>query len=790
MNSNHRGKTWLDRLSWFLTRHRLAVFIVVVIFTGIFSLGTLRIRTEVIIGDLFPKDHAYLKIVSQFSEVFGSGGSGAVVAVKAKNGDIFTEKQLSKVKAITEEIELWDEVYRILTKSMASRSMKVIKTLGRGEIAVVPLMWPELPGTEEEMDMLKINIFSNPAYKGTLVSTDGKGALIMTEFKENISYERAFTLLRGIVEKYEDDDTSIHIVGFPMLMGWIYSLKSQMQMVFVISIGLIFVILYVIFRNFVGMVAPLVVGLISTGVGLGFVGWTGINFSPLLFVLAFLVGARNVSHSVQITHRYLEEFRIGSRDKDKACYETMRSMIIPNVAGVVTDAAGFLVLFLAKIVLMQQIAVIMSFWMMSIAFSAILTPIICTYIPFKGNLEEFSDAGEKSWLNLGSASMTRFCIGSGKYLMGAVIIGVVIFCGWEMTKLKIGDPTPGSPLLWEDHRYNEDTSIINKHFNASSENLVLYYEGDPESVYDPIVLTTFEAFDRHMKEKLPEIYRSSDSLKTMTKMINLTFHDGDEAWHQLPTDRPLLSSVIGYVKMNMDISSFARYMDLTLERAQSTLFFTDHTSDNLLKIRDEAYSFFNDHSMETEKGRFKLAGGQIGMQIAVNEEMKSSHMKIDAMVLATIFIMCMICFRSIVAGLMLTIPLIIANMMAFAYMSMNGIGLSINTLPVAAVGAGVGVDFAIYMYSRCVEEYTEERGYVNTIIKAVITSGQAVIFTGLTMVLSMIPWYFLSELKFQAQMGFFLSMLLTTNVVLALTLHPLMIYVFKPKFIRKGRTLH
>ena len=773
-----------------MTRHRLAAFIVVVIFTGIFSLGALRLRTEVIIGDLFPKDHAYLKIVSQFSEVFGSGGSGAVVAVKARNGDIFTEKQLSKVKAITEEIELWDEVYRILTKSMASRSMKVIKTLGRGEIAVVPLMWPEIPGTEEEMDMLKINIFSNPAYNGTLVSTEGKGALIMTEFKENISYERAFTLLRGIVEKYEDDDTSIHIVGFPMLMGWIYSLKSQMQMVFIISIGLIFVILYVIFRNFVGMVAPLVVGLISTGVGLGFVGWTGINFSPLLFVLAFLVGARNVSHSVQITHRYLEEFRIGSRDKDKACYETMRSMIIPNVAGVVTDAAGFLVLFLAKIVLMQQIAVIMSFWMMSIAFSAILTPIICTYIPFKGNLEEFSDAGEKSWLNLGSASMTRFCIGSGKYVMGAVIIGVVIFCGWEMNKLKIGDPTPGSPLLWEDHRYNEDTSIINKHFNASSENLVLYYEGDPESVYDPIVLTTFEAFDRHMKEKLPEIYRSSDSLKTMTKMINLTFHDGDEAWHQLPTDRPLLSSVIGYVKMNMDISSFARYMDLTLERAQSTLFFTDHTSNNLLKIRDEAYSFFNDHSMETEKGRFKLAGGQIGMQIAVNEEMKSSHMKIDAMVLATIFIMCMICFRSIVAGLMLTIPLIIANMMAFAYMSINNIGLSINTLPVAAVGAGVGVDFAIYMYSRCVEEYTEERGYVNTIIKAVITSGQAVIFTGLTMVLSIIPWYFLSELKFQAQMGFFLSMLLTTNVVLALTLHPLMIYVFKPKFIRKGKTLH
>lgn len=790
MYSTRKDLTRIDRLSEFMTRHRIAVFVLIVLITVAFSCGAVKIKTEVVIKDLFPYDHPYLKIIDQFAGVFGSGGSGAVLAVKSRQGDIFNLQTLGKVQKITEEIELWDEVYRILTKSMASRSIKVVKTLGRGEISIVPLMWPELPKTPEEMERLKVDIFSNPAYDGTLVSNDGSAALIMTEFKENISYEQAFVLLQGLVERYSDDETSVHIIGFPMLMGWIYSLKSQMQFVFVVSIVLIIIILFTIFRNFVGMIAPLAVGLISTGMGLGFIGFIGINFSPLLYVLAFLVGARKISHAVQITHRYIEALHDNGNDKAKACYETMRTMIMPNVAGVTTDAAGFLVLLLAKIVLMQQIAVIMSFWMMSIAFSAVLTPIICTFIPFKANKNSTGKNSVTAGLNRVSLAVVRFCIGRGRYALMGCVICAVIFCGWHVIKIKIGDPTPGSPLLWPDHRYNQDQEVINQTFDASSENLVLYFEGDKLSVYDPAVLNTFAAFSDHMKASLPDVFKSSDSIITMVKMMNITYHDGDEVWYQLPQERALLGSVVDQVRMNMDISSFGRYMDLTLERAQLTLYFADHTSNNLLRIRNAAYEFFKHNPIRTEHGEFKLAGGQVGMQIAVNEEMKNSHMKIDAMVLLTIFLMCTLCFRSWIAGLMLTVPLVLANMIAFAYMAINDIGLSINTLPVAAVGVGVGVDFAIYLYSRCREEYNDQHGYEKMVLKAIQTSGQAVIYTGLTLILAIIPWYFLSEMKFQAQMGFFLSMLLLANVVLALTLHPLLICIFKPRFLRAEKAVH
>jgi predicted RND superfamily exporter protein len=563
-----------------------------------------------------------------------------------------------------------------------------------------------------------------------------------------------------------------------------------MRVVFGVTVGLMILILFLIFRNLTGMIAPIGVGLISTFIGLGFVGFTGINFSPLLYVLAFLVGARKISHSVQITHRYFEELHAHGNDRKQACFETMRTMIMPNVAGVVTDAAGFLVLLLAKIVLMQHIAILMSFWMLSIAFSAILTPIICSFIPLGAASKAWSEnSAEPGVWDRVNMTLARFSIGHGRYALIVGIICLLAFCGWQTTKLNIGDATPGSPILWPNHPYNLDQALISRTFRQSSDNFVLYYEGEPESAKYPEVLVTFQKFDNYMAEALPDIYKSSSSAIDAIKGLNLMYHEGDLLWYQFPRKEEMLLH-LAYLFEVGNMATAKRFMDIPepAGRAQITLFFADHTSDNMLRIKKAAYDFFKDHPMETQHGKYLLAGGRVGLEIALNEEMTRSHLLIDGMVLVTIFIVCALCFRSSLAAAMLTVPLIIANMGAFAYMCLMNIGLSVNTLPVAAVGVGVGVDFAIYLYSRCREEFPKYNDWTQTIMVSVTTCGKAIVYTGLTLVLAILPWYFLCEMKFQAQMGLFLSMLLLINVVLALTLHPLLIFMIKPNFLKKGVT--
>lgn len=786
MQNNIKSQRF-DRFCSFLTHKRLGVLIAILVLTGVFLYGAFRIHSEVMLFEMIPYDHPYLKLHARFSQIFGGGGQGVVIALKSKKGDIFNEAFLTKLQKMTNEVVMWDEVYRVLTTSIASRSVKVVRPLKKGEISVVPLMWPDVPKNQEEMELLKKNILSNPAYNGSLISNDTTAALLLTEFRDNVSYQHAFDLLQKIRKEYSNGDTTVHIIGFPVLMGWIYSLKHQMYFVFAISIVFMILVLYLIFRSFVGMIVPIVNALILTLIGLGFIGFTGINFSPLLYVLAFLVGARIVSNSVQITYRYFEELHASGNDRLRASYETMRAMFLPNFAAVATDAAGFLVLLLAKIVLMQNLAIIMSFWMLSIVLTGFIVPVVCTLIPLRVASERYAkDRCQADGMAQTIMKATQFSIGSGKYVVGGMVIVLLLFFGWEMNKLKIGDPTQGSPLLWPNHVYNQDQELINKLFNASSENLQLFYEGEKGSVYNPVVLTTFEAFSRHMKDTLPDIYKSSVSLIDMIEMINVTLHDGDKLWYQLPRNTTLLTGFLGYVRDGMDRGTLGRFIDGGLERSQITLFFSDHTSDNLLRIREAAYGFFKNRPLKIEKGEFMLAGGRIGMEIALNEEMKRSHAIIDSMVLIAIFLLCTLSFMSITAGLMVTLPLILANSMAGAYMALANIGVSINTLPIAAIGVGVGVDFAIYLYSRCIEEFPLQGGnWSNTIMQAVCTTGKAVLYTGLTIILPIITWYFFSDMKFQAQVGFFLAMIMGTNVILALTLHPLLISIIKPKFISR-----
>jgi len=159
---------------------------------------------------------------------------------------------------------------------------------------------------------------------------------------------------------------------------------------------------------------------------------------------------------------------------------------------------GFLVIAVAKIVLMLQIAIMMSFWMITIMLSGMMVPIICSFLPMRQNDHTVENsAGGLARLN---KAMASFSMGQGRSLIWAVVAVILVGGGWQTTRLKVGDPTPGSPILWPDHTYNQDQAMINELFNASSETFVLYYDGEEGSVYDPVVLDTFERFDRHAEK--------------------------------------------------------------------------------------------------------------------------------------------------------------------------------------------------------------------------------------------------------------------------------------------------
>jgi len=778
----------LDVQSWAkgIVRHRLMVlFLIGVVFTAVFFYGITKISVNVILEDMFPFDHPFVKLHKEFGSQFG-GASTVLIELKVKDGDIFNTPTLLKVKRISDVITFHDDAYMLLTASISERKMKYMRGYSGGNVDMDGLMWPKIPKTQKELDFMKENIFTNPLYNGVLVSRDGKATLIISEFKENIDYSKLFQFFMGLKKKYEDKNTTLHIIGRPVLLGWIYSYWPQMMKIFAVSIAIMVLLMWGIFRNWQGTLVPLVVGSITTIWGLGFTGYMGINLSPLLFVLPFLVGARAHSHTVQITHRYFEEYhRSGS--KELAAIETIRTMFLPNISAILAEVMGFSVIYLAKIVLMQQIAVIMTFWMFSILPAAgILAPIICYYLPPPKTADTELRTSINSRFNLALSNFS-----TGQVTRYVVIVGFILLTGlfsFEAARLKVGDLHPGSPILKPHSVYNQDYAEINKTFDkAGADNYLVFFRGNQEiASKDPQVLKTFEAMDRFMASRLADIYGGCASLAPIVRRVNKEFHDGNPLWDFIPG--PDLCNTMLFLFQSKSVpGDMDRYADPRFYNSNILMFFKNHTADTIDRISKNVNEFFTIYPKQIDKGEFLLAGGVIGMETAVNEELGVSHARIDSTILIAIFLSCCITYRSFLAGFLLIIPLIISNIVSFGFMSFSKIGLTINTLPISAIGVGVGVDFGIYLYSRYKEEYDRTKDWAATLAVVSQTTGLGVLFSALTMCLPLLSWYFLSGLRFQAQMGFLLALLLSVNMFAAITLHPALVYILKPKFITNAK---
>jgi len=874
-------------------RLRVLILIICGLLTLVFAFGLTRLQVRVQLDEMVPPLHPFIKLNQKFLKVFG-GSNTVAIEVRAREGDIFNKEILGKVKRITDEIQYHPYVRRALVASISKRKMKAVRGYSGGEIDVSALMYPDLPKNRKEMKVLKENIFTNEFYRGILVSNDKTAVLIFADLEEyGVDYGKFFKFINEkIVDKEEDDKATIHVAGFPILMGWIHHFLPAMNTIFVLTIIAVFLMLVLIFRHIMGVAIPLIVGFASTIWGLGFIGMFGISLDPLMLVLPFLVGARALSHSVQTTRRYLEEYT-KSGDDYKAAHATINALFLASLSAIVTDAAGFLVLVLARILVIQKLALLCTFWVISIfILVAVVGPVLALYLPNPSKVHlGGSRTIEKFMKGLGNWQLKKS--GAWTVIISFIVIGIVGF--FYASRITVGDIHQGSSILWEDSRYNLDVAEINRRFDdAGVDTMNVVMEGVPNCTEMPEVLYKMEAFTDMIKETIPEV-GGTQCLVNIVKKLNMEFHEGDPKWYTIPESILAVGSYILMYRSMGDPGDFDVWTDPKFEKGSIRVYFKDHRADTITRAIDASKNFLDTYPELLQKDKFfeiydslkrvypefkldeqgfiskvtqnavefrprrflallaskpeiikspkfikgfpglfskeklvdqypdiqkmtmkefvdknegafpkmelldksefmsaerfgivdfKLAGGVIGVLAAINEEIEWSQTGTLLMIFLIVFAFCSIVFRSVVAGTILAIPLVVANLATFIYMVKNDIGLDINTLPVFAVGIGIGVDYGIYVLSRFQEEYARFGSIDEAIIKGLTTSGLGVVFTALTLTVPVLLWYFISDLKFQAQMGILLAFLLVFNMLGALFFLPSACALIKPKFIR------
>ena len=775
------------------------IIAVTVIITAVFAYGFSILKFKVALEDMLPPANPFVKLNADFGHRFGGLTLFAIQVSAEDEQGIFTPERLKKLVEITDDVYFLDTVRRDLVWSITMNKAKEIKGL-TGNIFINALMWPHPPDTHQGCMELKQKLLSSPLFAGRLVSNDGKHVLITGNTKEGVHEKEFFEALHAIKMKYNGQDgLTIKMVGRPVLMGWIYHFMPDMIIILAASLVVIFGVLSISFRTLQGLFVPFLAGILSTIWALGFMGLVGMNLNPLMIVLPFAVGIRAVSHTVQITSRFIEEYARHD-DKDVAAQITAGSMFIPNISAIASDAAGFMFLVVVKITVVQQIAVAITFWLFAIFFtSAILTPVVCMFLPKPS--EKKTAAIKKSWGHVADGksgdmmdkiifAFTRFFMGMGRPIAIAVMAAVIIFGGYLMKDLKSGDLSPGSPILFPDSDYNIASAEINKNFDkAGTDVLQIYFDGNGknETAFAPPVLQTQERLHKLFQKKFPDTYSGWDSVVPIVKKMNIEMHEGDVKWDFVPDDPQLLGTVLSIYLAKLLPTDFNKYVDAeTHSIGNVNYYFKNHMPDTINDAMTVTEEFFEELDLDISPyGEFKIAGGEIGVGHAINNEIHSVHYMIIFGVLILIFIICTFSFKSFTAGALLIIPLVASNMIAFSYMVIKGIGVTTNTLPVICVGLGIGVDFGIYLYTRFQEEYKNSNDYETAILTGCATAGKGVVHTALTMVVPLYLWYFISSIRFQGEMGLFLAIILTVNLMAVMFFHPAIVSKIKPKFITR-----
>ena len=767
----------MKRLALIIVKKRAAILSLIVAATLGFAYLCIKIEMYTAFADLLPTEHPYIRVHNRFWKTFG-GANVVLLSVEVSDGDIFNVTVLEKIKKLTEMIERTPGANNYQIFSIARQKVKDVRATAWG-IEVQPVMWPSVPHSQREIERLRNIVYANPTIVGRLVSEDGKAALITAAFhEERLDYAGLFRRVQQAIKEVEDSKTRVFAAGEPILYGWIYHHLRSIALIIALTCLSILVILILYYRNLNGVMIPMLSAVITFIWGTGFTALMGYNFEPLVLVVPFLIAARTISHSIQFRERFFEELeRYG--DKETAAVESAAGLMMPGSVSIITDAIGLTVLLVAPMPILTKLAIAGSFWVLTnLVTGVILDPILCCYFPTP---RQVSKGGEGHWLEAPLRGVGRFCVDPAGRLV--VIAGFAVVIVWSLywyQFLTVGDSRAGSPLLWPDSDYNQSVRHINGKFQGT-DHLYVIVEGQAESAMKaPKVLEKIESFQHYMLRS-PHV-GSSDSLVDLTRQISTVLHYNDPRWGLLPRSSDEVGGILMVAEHGSEPGDFDRWVNYNFQHGRVTFFLYDHKGDTLREVIDRASEFIKNNPLEGAK--FELASGYAGVLAAANEVIARSDKITLGLMLFAQLVFCALGFRSLTAGLLFVGVVLMSNTFGMALMSYWNVGLNVNTLPVISLGIGFGEDYGIYIVSRAIEEYQrEDRKDLNrALIDGVATAGKAVLYTAFLISTSIAFWSF-SPLRFQAEMGTQLLIILTMNMLGGLLLLPALIALLKPKFV-------
>jgi hypothetical protein len=709
-----------------------------------------------------PHAHPYMSTFLQYREAFG-GADRLLIAVRARDGDIFTPYFFDTLKQVTDAVFFLPGIDQSSVRSLFTPNVRFVEIV-EGGFAGGNVIPAEFQPTDADLERVRENILK-AGLVGDLVANDFSAALIRTELLEDdpratgrLDYlEVAGRLEQSIRTAFADDEIDIHILGFAKAMGDIADGATGVIAFF----GATFLITAILAYAFLGSIALTVLILVCPIVAivwtLGLLPSVGLGLDPMSILLPFLIFAIGVSHGIQMIAAYDAEVALGA-DGPAAARLALHKLLLPGGTALLSDMLGFLTIALIEVRILQELAIAAAIGVMGVILTnLLLLPMLLSLL---GRGERFAvpSVARVHWLHRLLAGTTRPRGAAITLLSGLLLLA------WGLGQcqgLRIGDLTPGIAELRPESRYNRDSAYIASHFATGVDVLQVMAETVPNGCVDHDVMAEIDRFQWHMAN-VPGV-RSTLSLPQLAKTIHAGWNEGSLKWRVLPRNESSLAQAIAPIETSSGL------LNADCSVMPVLIFTQDHQADTIDRVvaAAERYAATN----RSERLTFRLASGNLAVIAATNVVVEAAQIPILLYVYAAIIGLCLLTFRSVRAVLCIVLPLGLVSVLVYALMATLGIGLRLSTLPVAALAVGIGVDYGIYIYARLERFLDQGLELAQAYRETLRVTGKAVLLTGLTLSLGVGSWAF-SALQFQADMGILLAFAFLANMLGALLLLP------------------
>ena len=800
---------------------KITLLLTVLITIFFFSrLSDLKMETN--IESMLPKKmDAYIN-KNKLEEIFGVKDMIVIGIVNEGPDGIFNLKSLSLVKEITDRLKLMEGINSRTKDDLVSLST-LDNILGTEEGMDVSPFMEEFLQTVEEVQKLKESIYDNDMFVGSIVSKDGTATIILAEAEDGTPLGELYFKVKEAIDeilKARKTNDKVYIAGRPVIEG-VFGLymPQDMQSMLPLILLLLIVVLFLTFRSLRGIFLPLLVVIISTLWTMSTMAILGVPMYTITTMMPVILVAIGVADGIHILSKYYDEF-LENPDEDRktVVINTMHEMNAPVIMTSITSAAGFLANLSSQMLPIRFFGIftavgIIYAMIFSLTFIPAALVLMKLYAP-RGVIKRMQ-AGD----DLNKATLSgRFLHFFGNYIfhrhriITAVTIVVIFVSFYGISRIHVD-----ASLLSEfrkDSPIRQADTVLNKKFSGTTSLNVVIETDETDSMKSPDMLRKIDMLQSHLEE-LPEV-GDTLSVSEFIKRMNRVMNEDRREMEIIPDSRELVAQYLLLYSFSGDPEDFDDVVDYEYKQANIRAnLHTDH-SRPVVRIIERLKKFIQENF---PSNRIKRPGSRNKMELPLQKSSEKNSPKntvsesnkikvylagtayttysfvdviikgqIQSIIIAiiAIFLLTSFEFHSFFAGLLNIIPVSLSTLIIYAALGLTGFPLEIGTALTSGIALGVGVDYSIHFINKYRLEAQKHQEPLTITLNTMVTAGKAIFFNALVVTIGFLV-LLKANLFPQVKLGIMVAAVMVLCFYISVTLLPILINTFKPKFIfQKG----